>query len=80
MTNNVKDWLSTSFNIGYALSETTNNGQASNSQSIFWFVDNLPPIYPLFLRDSEGNIVPDPIFGGNQYDYGEHGRGFRCID
>lgn len=79
MTNNVKDWLSTSFNIGYALSETTNNGQASNSQSIFWFVDNLPPIYPLFLRDSEGNIVPDPIFGGNQYDYGENGRGFGAL-
>lgn len=79
MTNNVKDWLSTSFNVGYALSESQNNGQASNSQSIFWFVDNLPPIYPLFLRDTEGNLVPDPIFGGNVYDYGENGRGFGAL-
>ncbi|MCM5529510.1 SusC/RagA family TonB-linked outer membrane protein [Parasegetibacter sp. NRK P23] len=71
----VKRWLTASMNIGYANTETNNNGQESNSNSIFWFVDNLPPIYPLFLRDANGNFVPDPIFGGNQFDYGED-RGF----
>ncbi|GHE74291.1 SusC/RagA family TonB-linked outer membrane protein [Roseivirga thermotolerans] len=79
LTHNVKEWLSGSVNIGYALSENQTNGQSSNSGSIFWFVDNLPPIYPLFLRDSEGNIVQDPIFGGNQYDYGDSGRGFGAL-
>ncbi|NVJ45865.1 MAG: SusC/RagA family TonB-linked outer membrane protein [Cytophagia bacterium] len=79
MTNNIKDWLSTSFNVGYARSETNTNGQSSNSGSIFWFVDNLPPIYPLFLRGNDGSIVQDPIFGGNQYDYGENGRGFGAL-
>ncbi len=30
----------------------------------FGFVDNIPTIYPLFLRDANGNKVADPIFGG----------------
>jgi len=75
MTHQVKDWLSGSVNIGYSLSETNNNGQSDDSGSIFWFVDNIPSIFPLFLRDDAGNIVPDPIYGGGQYDYGE-GRAF----
>ncbi|APS38721.1 SusC/RagA family TonB-linked outer membrane protein [Salegentibacter sp. T436] len=75
VTHQVKDWLSGSMNMGYTLSETNNNGQSEDSGSIFWFVDNIPPIYPLFTRDADGNRIPEPIYGGNQYDYGE-GRGF----
>ena len=75
LTHEVKDWLSGSVNVGYTLSETNNNGQSDDSGSIFWFVDNIPPIFPLFLRDENGSFVPDPIYGGNQYDYGE-GRAF----
>ncbi|MCO6358657.1 SusC/RagA family TonB-linked outer membrane protein [Roseivirga pacifica] len=76
---NVKEWLTTSVNLGYAYSENQTNGQSSDSGSIFWFSDNIPSIYPLFLRDDEGNIVPDPVFGGNQYDYGDQGRGFGAL-
>lgn len=75
VTHKVKDWLSGSVNMGYTLSETNNNGQSEDSGSIFWFVDNLPSIYPLFLRDENGNKIPEPVYGGFQYDYGE-GRGF----
>lgn len=75
VSHEVKDWLTGSVNMGYALSETNNNGQSSDSGSIFWFVDNIPSIYPLFLRDANGDMVEDPIYGGYQYDYGE-GRGF----
>lgn len=75
----VKPWLSVNSKMSYTGSTTNNNGQSSDSGSIFWFVDNLPPIYPLFLRDEQtGDIVPDPIFGGNQYDYGV-GRGFGAL-
>jgi len=76
LTHEVKPWLSASANIGYTLSETNDNGQSEDSGSIFWFVDNIPSIYPLFLRDASGTIVEDPVFGGNQYDYGFNGRGF----
>lgn len=75
----VKSWLQTNFILNYANTTTNNNGQESNSNSVFWFVDNIPPIYPLFLRDEDGNKVPDPIFGGYQYDYGETGRKFGSL-
>ncbi|MDT0645727.1 SusC/RagA family TonB-linked outer membrane protein [Zunongwangia sp. F260] len=78
LTHQVKDWLSGSVNMGYSLSETNNNGQSEDSGSVFWFVDNIPSIYPLFLRDADGNIVDDPIYGGPQYDYGQ-GRGFGAL-
>ena len=78
VTHQAKDWLSGSVNIGYAYSKSKNNGQTSDSGSVFWFADNIPSIYPLYLRDAQGNLVADPIFGGNQYDYGT-GRGFGAL-
>ncbi len=77
-SHDVKDWLSGTMDLGYTLSETNNGGQTEDSNSVFWFVDNLPSIYPLFLRDEAGNFVPDPFFGGNQYDFGV-GRGFGAL-
>ncbi|MBF04349.1 MAG: SusC/RagA family TonB-linked outer membrane protein [Flavobacterium sp.] len=72
-----KEWMKASANIGYSGSRTNNNGQSADSGSIFWFVDNIPSIYPLFSRDPNGNFVPDPYFGGNQYDYGDGTSGSR---
>ncbi|MGZ3851532.1 MAG: SusC/RagA family TonB-linked outer membrane protein [Flavisolibacter sp.] len=70
LNHEVKSWLTTNFNLNYANAKTNNNGQAANSNSVFWFVDNIPSIYPLFLRDANGNKIPDPILGGYIYDYG----------
>lgn len=78
VTHDVKDWLSGTMDLGYSLSKSKQNGQSEDSGSVFWFVDNIPPIYPLFLRDENGGFVNDPIYGGNQYDYGE-GRGFGAL-
>ncbi|WP_460891528.1 SusC/RagA family TonB-linked outer membrane protein [Rufibacter soli] len=66
----IKSWLTGGLNFNYARTETNNNGQTSDSGSIFWFVDNMPAIYPVYLRDKNGAIVQDPVFGGNQFDYG----------
>jgi len=78
LSQDVKSWLSTTFNMGYARTTTNNNGQSSDSGSIFWFTDNIPSIYPLYSRDADGNKIPEPIFGGNEYDYGI-GRGFGAL-
>lgn len=75
----IKPWLNAAMNLNYATSKQNAGGQTGDSGSIFWFVDNIPPIYGLFLRDANGNIVPDPIFGGNQYDYGDNGRKFGSL-
>ncbi len=74
----VRDWLTVNTKMTYTGWESNNNGQSEDSGSIFWFVDNLPPIYPLFLRDEAGDIVQDPIWGGPQYDYGV-GRAFGAL-
>lgn len=79
LNHEVNSWLSSSVNINYANTNTNDNGQESNSNSVFWFVDNIPSIYPLFLRDASGNKVEDPIFGGYQYDYGSTGRKFGSL-
>lgn len=77
VTSDVKDWLTVGANIGYAYSESLNNGQIVGSENVFEFADKMAPIFPVFLRDDNGDLVPDPIFGGNQYDYGSD-SGFRA--
>ena len=78
LSHQAKDWLRGDFNFGYAFSKAKNNGQSEDSGSVFWFVDNIPSIYPLFLRDAAGNTIADPYYGGLQYDYGV-GRGFGAL-
>lgn len=73
----VKEWLTVGANIGYAYSESLNNGQTVGSENLFEFADKMAPIFPVFLRDENFELVPDPIFGGNQYDYGSD-SGFRA--
>lgn len=76
LNNQIKPWLEAKMTSNFAHSKQNVGGQTSDSGSIFWFVDNMPPIYGLFLRDANGAKVTDPIFGGYQYDYGENNRGF----
>ena len=76
VTHKPKEWLTAGANISYNFNETLNNGQGSSSNSVFWFVNNLPSIYPLFLRDANGDYVKDERYGGNQFDYGNLGRSF----
>jgi TonB-linked SusC/RagA family outer membrane protein len=66
----IKDWLKVGANLGYAYSEQLTNGQTNGAENLFEFADKMPPIYGVFLRDDNQELVPDPIFGGFQYDYG----------
>ncbi len=75
LTHKPTDWIKANANIDYSYGVQTTNGQSEDSGSIFWFADNIPTIYPLFLRNPDGSITQDPIYGGNQYDYGQN-RGF----
>ena len=76
-TNSFGDLVSINTSLNYTQSETNNNGTGSSSSSQFWWIDNLPTIYPLFTRDAAGQKIEDPIYGGFLFDYGlEDGRGF----
>jgi len=70
LNSDIKEWLEIGANIGYAYSESLNNGQTEGSENVFEFADKMAPIFPVFLRDDNGQLVPDQIYGGNQYDYG----------
>eukprot|EP01029_Cantina_marsupialis_P003888 TRINITY_DN138_c1_g2_i1.p1 TRINITY_DN138_c1_g2~~TRINITY_DN138_c1_g2_i1.p1 ORF type:complete len:1067 (-),score=215.79 TRINITY_DN138_c1_g2_i1:11351-14551(-) len=79
VTHKPTDWIKANANIGYSYGKITDNGQSSDSGSIFWFVDNLPSIYPLYLRDENGNKIDDPYYDGQHvYDYGTE-RGFGAL-
>ena len=76
-TNSFGDFVNMNTSLNYTQSETNNNGTGSSSSSQFWWIDNLPTIYPLFTRDAAGQKIEDPIYGGFLFDYGlEDGRGF----
>ena len=74
LENKPKDWLKVSGNIAYTGSKYTNSssdeGASGSSGNIFALTNTTPAIYDVYLRDDNGVLVPDPIFGGNQYDYG----------
>ncbi len=69
-----KKWLKAGINMQYAYSRLNNPGQEGGGvmNNGFLFINNIPPIYPVFMRDNEGNLIPDPNTGGYMYDYGMH--------
>jgi TonB-linked SusC/RagA family outer membrane protein len=77
ITHKPTKWVTANSNIGYTYGRTTTNGQSADSGSVFWFVNSIPSIYPLFLRDANGDFIPEERYGGNVYDYGDtYSRGF----
>lgn len=71
-------WLQLKGNLAYTHSKSVAAGQSSySSTNLFTFLDNMPPIYPLFLHDEKtGEILKSPYYKGvNEYDYGI-GRGY----
>jgi len=73
------DWLTIGSNIGFTGGRNTNSSSNENSGgssgNIFALTNTTPSIYDVYLRDTDGNLVADPIYGGNQFDYGnDYGR------
>jgi TonB-linked SusC/RagA family outer membrane protein len=74
-----KKWLKGNVNLAYTYS-TMNNPVQSGEGAMnngFYYVNAIPPIYPVYERDENGNIPTDPRTGLPTYDYGnEKGRSF----
>ena len=66
-----KDWLKVGTNINFA--HTDQNDVSDGSQTVFGITTRFAPIYPVYLRDGEGNIMTDE--NGKMYDYGDGGNG-----
>ncbi|MBO7458360.1 MAG: SusC/RagA family TonB-linked outer membrane protein [Paludibacteraceae bacterium] len=70
-----KKWLKGGLNIQYSYAQMSNPVQDDNAANNgFLFVNQIPPIYPVYVRDAEGNIVIDPKTGGKMFDYGNNGN------
>lgn len=67
-----KKWLKGSLNIAYTYSEMNDPGQGSNMNNGFNYVNSIPPIYPVYMRNADGTIAIDPYTNQYAYDYGMH--------
>ena len=68
-----KKWLKGGLNIQYSFAEQNDPVQSSAANDGFLFVNEIPPIYPVYVHDANGNIVMDPLTGRKMYDYGDNG-------
>lgn len=67
-----KKWLKVGANVGFTYYDSQNpSGQTSwgSSNNIFYVANNVAPIYPLYVRDADGNIMVDEK-GITVYDFG----------
>ena len=74
-----KKWLKGSLNLAYTYSTMNAAGQDGNMNNGFAYVNEIPPIYPVFMYNEDGTIMIDPKTGGYAYDYGMQegsGRGY----
>ena len=70
-----KKWLKGGLNIQYSYSAISNPGQGSDANNGFAFVNQIPPIYPVYVYDpATGLPAVDPKTGGKMYDYGDNGN------
>ena len=69
----VKPWLKISGNVSYAHSDQNSidqDGNSGNSGNPF-SVLHMAPIYPMYIRDANGNFIYDQNSQMNLYDYGD---------
>lgn len=69
-----KRWFKIGLNAGYT-NFNWNNGNSSEGSSgstanVFAFATGMPSIYPVYIRDAQGNIKYDK-YGYKMYDYGD---------
>ena len=65
-----KKWLKGNVNVGYTYSKQDAVGQGDNMNNGFAYVNQIAPIFPVYLYNEDGSIQTDPKTGGYAYDYG----------
>ena len=73
----VKNWLKVGANMSYShfnANSLGEDGSSNSSGNIFAYATQVAPIYPLFIRDAQGNIMKDGN-GFTMYDFGDGKNG-----
>ncbi len=69
----LKDWIKVGANMTYSHYDShymAEDGASNSSGNIFAYATQMAPIYPLFVRDADGNVMTD-AYGYTVYDYGD---------
>ncbi len=67
-----KKWLKMGANVNYTnynWNSLTDDGNSASSANVFAFTESVAPIYPVYIRDANGNVMRDE-HGIMMYDYG----------
>ncbi|NNE31687.1 MAG: SusC/RagA family TonB-linked outer membrane protein [Winogradskyella sp.] len=70
VSSQIKEWLKVGANFTYLYAEQRNSTNLGGASAVFEFIDKVPTLYPVFLRDANGDKVVDPLLGGFVPDYG----------
>ena len=69
-----RPWLKLGANLGYSNFNWNNGnsdeGESSSTMNVFGVASMMAPVYPLYIRDANGNILRDER-GMMRYDYGD---------
>ena len=80
-----RKWLNVGVNVGYTNSKTTSNpniGTSGSSTNLSYYTNNIPPIYPIYVRTYENGqiaIKKNPETGHEEYDYGTTGAAYTGV-
>lgn len=71
-----RKWLTLGSNIAYTHTKTysptdQDEDHTSSSANAFFMANTIAPIYPIYVRDANGNIMKSSITGKTLYDYGD---------
>ena len=74
-----KDWLKIGANAAYTnynynYGGNSDEGSSASTGNIFGYISSIAPIYPMYIRDGEGNIKVDAR-GDRMYDFGNYANG-----
>jgi len=70
VTSQIKDWLKVGASLTYLYAESRNSSNLGGASAAFEFIDKTPTLYGVFVRDENGNKIPDLALGGFIPDYG----------
>lgn len=71
----VKKWLKLGANVAYTYVNSGYPGgqtDSGNSTNAFYMANFLAPVYPIYQRDSKGDIMYNTSYGKPIYDYGDN--------
>ena len=69
-------WLTLGSNVAYTHTvsrkpSSQDDESTSSSMNAFFIANEIAPIYPMYVRDAQGNIMYDSASGQKLYDYGD---------